>query len=134
MLMTKSNFGGCITGKSAGFGFGLRGIGYIFLFDCWRPNQFRFLSIKLGLYFREPNFYKIICHGRKIVVQYARNQRHTVCFQTVLDNAEEYRALAMRAKDRRESESYERIVELYVEIAEELEVLIDWVGSGPRGN
>jgi hypothetical protein len=42
----------------------------------------------------------------------------------VLDNAEEYRALAIRAKDRGERESYERIVELYVEIAEELEALI----------
>jgi hypothetical protein len=43
----------------------------------------------------------------------------------VLDNAEEYRALAIRAKDRGERESYERIVELYVEIAEQLEALID---------
>ena len=39
----------------------------------------------------------------------------------VLDHAEEYRGLALRAKDRGERESYERIVELYVEIAEELE-------------
>jgi hypothetical protein len=31
----------------------------------------------------------------------------------------------MRAKDRRERECYVRIVELYVEIAEELEALID---------
>jgi hypothetical protein len=43
----------------------------------------------------------------------------------VLDKAEEYRGLAIRAKDRRERESYVRIVELYVEIAEELEALID---------
>jgi hypothetical protein len=43
----------------------------------------------------------------------------------VLDRAEEYRGLAIRAKDRGERESYERIVELYVEIAEELEALID---------
>jgi hypothetical protein len=43
----------------------------------------------------------------------------------VLDNAEEYRGLAIRAKDRGQRESYERIVELYVEIAEELEALID---------
>jgi hypothetical protein len=43
----------------------------------------------------------------------------------VLDKAEEYRGLAMRAKDRRELECYVRIVELYVEIAEELEALID---------
>jgi len=43
----------------------------------------------------------------------------------VLDHAEEYRGLATRAKDRGEREIYERIVELYVEIAEELEVLID---------
>jgi hypothetical protein len=35
------------------------------------------------------------------------------------------RRLAIRAKDRRERESYVRIVELYVEIAEELEALID---------
>ena len=43
----------------------------------------------------------------------------------VLDKAEEYRGLAMRAKDRRELECYVRIVELYVEIAEELDALID---------
>jgi hypothetical protein len=43
----------------------------------------------------------------------------------VLDHAEEYRGLALRAKDRGERNSYERIVELYVEIAEELEALID---------
>jgi hypothetical protein len=43
----------------------------------------------------------------------------------VLDKAEEYRGLAIRAKDRRERECYVRIVELYVEIAEELEALID---------
>jgi hypothetical protein len=42
----------------------------------------------------------------------------------VLD-AEEYRGLATRAKDRGEREIYERIVELYVEIAEEFEALID---------
>jgi hypothetical protein len=38
-----------------------------------------------------------------------------------LDHAEEYRGLAIRAKDRGEREIYERIVELYVEIAEELD-------------
>jgi hypothetical protein len=43
----------------------------------------------------------------------------------VLDHAEKYRGLAMRAKDRGEREAYERIVELYVEIAEELERPID---------
>jgi hypothetical protein len=43
----------------------------------------------------------------------------------VLDNAEEYRGLAMRAKERGEREAYEHIVELYVEIAEELDALID---------
>jgi hypothetical protein len=43
----------------------------------------------------------------------------------VLDKAEEYRGLAMRAKDRREREAYVRIVELYVDIAEELDALID---------
>ena len=43
----------------------------------------------------------------------------------VLDTAEKYRGLAIRAKDRGERETYERIVELYVEIAEELEALID---------
>jgi hypothetical protein len=37
----------------------------------------------------------------------------------VLDVAEEYRSLAMRVKDRGEREAYERIVELYVEIAED---------------
>jgi hypothetical protein len=43
----------------------------------------------------------------------------------VLDHAEDYRGLALLAKDRGEREIYERIVELYVEIAEELERLID---------
>ena len=47
----------------------------------------------------------------------------------VLDKAEEYRGLAIRAKDRRELECYVRIVELYVEIAEELEALIN--GASP---
>jgi hypothetical protein len=42
----------------------------------------------------------------------------------VLDHAEEYRGIALRAKDRGEREAYERIVELYVRIAEELEALI----------
>jgi hypothetical protein len=41
----------------------------------------------------------------------------------VLDRAEEYRGLAIRAKDQGERETYECIVELYVEIAEELERL-----------
>ena len=50
----------------------------------------------------------------------------------VLDNAEEYRGLAIRAKDRGQRESYERIVELYVEIAEELDALIDgWASPWP---
>jgi hypothetical protein len=43
----------------------------------------------------------------------------------VLDHAEEYRGLVIRARDRGEREIYERVVELYVEIAEELEALID---------
>jgi hypothetical protein len=43
----------------------------------------------------------------------------------VLDQAEDFRGLAIRAKERGEREVYERIVELYVEIAEELEGLID---------
>ncbi len=43
----------------------------------------------------------------------------------VLDHAEEYRVLAIRSQDRGEREGYERIVELYVRIAEELEALID---------
>jgi hypothetical protein len=42
----------------------------------------------------------------------------------VLDHAEEYRGLAIRAKDRGEREVHERIAELYVKIAEELEFLI----------
>ena len=42
-----------------------------------------------------------------------------------LDHAEEYRSLAIRAKDRGERESYEHIVELYVKIAEELETMLD---------
>ena len=41
----------------------------------------------------------------------------------VLDTAERYRGLAIRAKDQGERETYECIVELYVEIAEELERL-----------
>jgi hypothetical protein len=41
-----------------------------------------------------------------------------------LDHAEEYRVLAIRSRDRGEREAYERIVELYVRIAEELEVLM----------
>jgi hypothetical protein len=44
---------------------------------------------------------------------------------TVLDHAEEYRGLAIRAKDRGEREVYERIAELYVKIAEKLEFLIE---------
>jgi hypothetical protein len=43
----------------------------------------------------------------------------------VLDTAEKYRGLAIRAKDRGERDTYERVVELYVEIAEELERLIE---------
>jgi len=43
----------------------------------------------------------------------------------VLDHAEEYRVLAVRSRYRGEREGYERIVELYVRIAEELEALID---------
>ena len=48
-----------------------------------------------------------------------------------LDNEEEYHSLAIRAKDRAEREVYERIVELYVEIAEKLEALIDGRPCGP---
>jgi hypothetical protein len=43
----------------------------------------------------------------------------------VLDHAEAYRVLAMRSRDRGEREHYERIVELYVSIAEELEALME---------
>jgi hypothetical protein len=50
---------------------------------------------------------------------------HKAKLIAVLDAAEEYRGLAMRARDRGEREVYERIVELYVEIAEEFEALID---------
>jgi hypothetical protein len=42
----------------------------------------------------------------------------------VLDRAEEYRVLAIKAGDRGEREALERIVELHVKIAEELEALI----------
>jgi hypothetical protein len=52
-----------------------------------------------------------------------RSQSQVACF--VLDTAEKYRGLAMRAKDRGERKANERIVELYVEIAEALETLID---------
>jgi hypothetical protein len=43
----------------------------------------------------------------------------------VLDQAEGYRVLAIRSRDRGERESYEHIVELYVKIAEELETMLD---------
>ncbi len=43
----------------------------------------------------------------------------------VLDHAEDYRGLAIKSWDRGERERYERIVELDVKIAEELEALID---------
>jgi hypothetical protein len=43
----------------------------------------------------------------------------------VLDQAERYRVLAIRSRDRGERESYEHIVELYVKIAEELETMLD---------
>jgi hypothetical protein len=43
----------------------------------------------------------------------------------VLDQAEGYRILAIRSRDRGERESYEHIVELYVRIAEELETMLD---------
>jgi hypothetical protein len=42
-----------------------------------------------------------------------------------LDHAERYRVLVMKAEDRGEREAFERIVELYVKIAEELEALMD---------
>ena len=42
-----------------------------------------------------------------------------------LDHAEDYRGLAIRSRDRGEREVYERIVELYVEIAEQIERLLD---------
>ena len=43
----------------------------------------------------------------------------------VLDQAEGYRVLAMRSRNRGERESYENIVGLYVRIAEQLEAMID---------
>ena len=42
----------------------------------------------------------------------------------VLDSAQEYLDLAVKSKDRGEREFFERIVELYVKIADELEALI----------
>jgi hypothetical protein len=50
---------------------------------------------------------------------------HKVQLLAALDRAEEYRVLAIRSQDRGERECYERIIEHYVKIAEELEVLID---------
>jgi hypothetical protein len=50
---------------------------------------------------------------------------HKAKLIAVLDAAEIFRGLAMRAKDRGEREAYERVVELYVLIAEELEALMD---------
>jgi hypothetical protein len=47
----------------------------------------------------------------------------------VLDQAEGYRVLAIRSRDRGERESYEHIVELYVRIAEQLEAMIDGRGA-----
>jgi hypothetical protein len=44
---------------------------------------------------------------------------------TALDQAEAYRVLAIKSRDRGEREVYERIVELYVDIAEQLERPID---------
>jgi hypothetical protein len=44
---------------------------------------------------------------------------------TVLDHAEEYHGLAIRTQDRGEREVYEKIAELYLKIAEELEFLIE---------
>jgi chaperonin cofactor prefoldin len=41
-----------------------------------------------------------------------------------LDSAQEYLDLAIKSKDRGEREFFERIVELYVKIADELEALI----------
>ena len=42
----------------------------------------------------------------------------------VLDSAQEYLDLAIKSTDRGERECFERIVELYVKIADELEALI----------
>jgi hypothetical protein len=50
---------------------------------------------------------------------------HKAKLLAVLDHAEGYRVLAIRSRDRGEREGYERIVELYVRIAEELEAMID---------
>jgi hypothetical protein len=50
---------------------------------------------------------------------------HKAKLIAVLDAAEGYRGLALRAMDRGEREAYERIVGLYVLIAEELEALMD---------
>ena len=57
--------------------------------------------------------------------EHRHDDRSRAKLLAVLDHAEEYRGLALRAKDRGERGAYERIVELYVEIAEELEALID---------
>jgi hypothetical protein len=43
----------------------------------------------------------------------------------VLDQAEAYRVLAIKSRNRGERESYENIVELYVRIAEQLEAIIE---------
>jgi hypothetical protein len=49
---------------------------------------------------------------------------HETKLRAALDHAEDYRRLAIRARDLGEREVYERIVELYVMIAEELEKLL----------
>jgi hypothetical protein len=49
---------------------------------------------------------------------------HRTKLRAALDQAEQYRSLAIRARDRGEREVYERIVELYVMVAEELEKLV----------
>jgi hypothetical protein len=43
----------------------------------------------------------------------------------VLDQAEIYRVLAIKSRNRGERECYENIVELYVRIAEQLEAIIE---------
>ena len=49
---------------------------------------------------------------------------HEARLRAALDHAEDYRGLAIKARDRGEREIYERIVELHVLIAEELEKLL----------
>jgi len=78
---------------------------------AWRSEQNWWLGLSRRTREREPPFVMLTDPEAKLLA--------------ALDRAEDYRGLAIRCQDRREREVYERIVELYVEIAEQLERLLD---------